>query len=600
MSKGGGFKSYLNVFQADRDKATFKSYVDIDAEDEEEEPEEVISNAKAFFDASVMPPLLPGEWLVAKGHNVLKYSPFTEKKQGISGMLFVTNFRITFLTGDRSSYDQPGQIQKNLLVSEDDIPLISIDSAFQVSVASSSLSTTRRKKLVHGMTISGQTKYLELHCKDFRLHRFGLVRTPAGEDKKILNAITAFGFPNRPQLLFAMEYGRNSNFKNSDGRNHLYMAPSDWEWELDRLGGITGWEVTQVNERFNLCDCLPESFTMPAKLPVSVMKSDTLHFVDNRPPTWSYTFVNGASLVRMSCLRSDTTMTEVESRAVEAVRLTHSRGRTPTVFDLSKECPTLRDLQWSYEKLKELVVIDSEKDFWSTDLTWFSSLENTKWLQSVQSCLLLAVSATKEMEENERTVILKEAGGRDFSCVVSSLVQLMLDPNSRTLEGFQLLIQKEWVAMAHPFQQRCGLIRSADSLESPVFLLFLDCVWQMLQQFPSSFAFTETYLTTVWDSIYMGLFETFLFNSPHQQKSLLVGMTKTTVPPIYLPSVWKWDFQFGKEYRSFFNNPLYLNKADVYSQLKQYQASVWKRWWQSNSKWRRTLKWGKSKPDLLS
>lgn len=98
----------------------------------------------------------------------------------------------------------------------------------------------------------------------------------------------------------------------------------------------------------------------------------------------------------------------------------------------------------------------------------------------------------------------------------------------------------------------------------------------MLQQFPSSFAFTETYLTTVWDSIYIGLFETFLFDSPHQQKSLLVGMTKTTVPPICLPSVWKWDFQFGNEYRSFFNNPLYLNKADIYSQLNNTKPRVGK------------------------
>ncbi len=49
-------------------------------------------------------------------------------------------------------------------------------------------------------------------------------------------------------------------------------------------------------------------------------------------------------------------------------------------------------------------------------------------------------------------------------------------------------------------------------LQSPVFLLFLDCVWQMLQQYPSEFQFTETYLTTLWDSAHVSIFDTFLFD----------------------------------------------------------------------------------------
>ena len=48
--------------------------------------------------------------------------------------------------------------------------------------------------------------------------------------------------------------------------------------------------------------------------------------------------------------------------------------------------------------------------------------------------------------------------------------------------------------------------------QSPVFLLFLDCVWQLLQQFPTHFEFTETYLTTLWDSAHVSIFDTFLFD----------------------------------------------------------------------------------------
>lgn len=53
--------------------------------------------------------------------------------------------------------------------------------------------------------------------------------------------------------------------------------------------------------------------------------------------------------------------------------------------------------------------------------------------------------------------------------------------------------------------------------ESPIFLLYLDCVWQLQRQYPSSFEFTESYLTTLWDSAHNQLFDTFLFNSPRDR-----------------------------------------------------------------------------------
>ena len=41
-----------------------------------------------------------------------------------------------------------------------------------------------------------------------------------------------------------------------------------------------------------------------------------------------------------------------------------------------------------------------------------------------------------------------------MSCVIASLVQLIADPNYRTLNGFQSLIQKEWIVAGHQFKTR--------------------------------------------------------------------------------------------------------------------------------------------------
>ena len=67
--------------------------------------------------------------------------------------------------------------------------------------------------------------------------------------------------------------------------------------------------------------------------------------------------------------------------------------------------------------------------------------------------------------------LVPEDDGRDLSCVVSSLAQLMVDPHFRSIPGFEALLQKEWVAMGHPFTTRHGLIKESLSYGSEEQLL---------------------------------------------------------------------------------------------------------------------------------
>ena len=48
-------------------------------------------------------------------------------------------------------------------------------------------------------------------------------------------------------------------------------------------------------------------------------------------------------------------------------------------------------------------------------------------------------------------------------------------------------------------------------------MLFLDTTWQLLEQYPAAFEFSETYLAVLGDSTRISLFGTFLFNSPHER-----------------------------------------------------------------------------------
>ncbi len=57
--------------------------------------------------------------------------------------------------------------------------------------------------------------------------------------------------------------------------------------------------------------------------------------------------------------------------------------------------------------------------------------------------------------------------------------------------------------------------------QSPVFLLFLDCVWQVLRQRPRDFEFTQTFLTAIWHSAHVSVFDTFLFDCVKDRENMI-------------------------------------------------------------------------------
>ncbi|CAH8587044.1 unnamed protein product [Schistosoma intercalatum] len=120
-------------------------------------------------------------------------------------------------------------------------------------------------------------------------------------------------------------------------------------------------------------------------------------------------------------------------------------------------------------------------------------------------------------------VLVQSRKGTDRAILVASLIQIILNPESRTIQGFQELIDHTWLNAGHPFADRCQ--NSAFSLkppkdESPVFILFLDCVWQLLRQYPNSFEFTDELLCIIAKHAYFSEYGTFLGNSSQEREQL--------------------------------------------------------------------------------
>ncbi|CAH8512877.1 unnamed protein product [Schistosoma mattheei] len=145
---------------------------------------------------------------------------------------------------------------------------------------------------------------------------------------------------------------------------------------------------------------------------------------------------------------------------------------------------------------------------------WYDYLLSTNWLnlllftlkQATQLSQLIYQYSMKPVNGYNGTIILLSGpdSGRNWQPILMSLVQIMLSAENRTILGFEDLIEQEWIRYGYPFVPDPTDWHddsvSCDYDDGACFALFIDCVHQLLVQFPTEFAFTEDYLVLLLDS----------------------------------------------------------------------------------------------------
>ncbi|KAG9480808.1 hypothetical protein GDO78_010201 [Eleutherodactylus coqui] len=496
---------------------------------------------------------LPGEHIHEASLRVRKRFHFKDGYYDVFGTLYCTSYRIAFRPDCFSSSQDSSE--EVIFDSDNDIALPCADRILAVAHQS------KVKVVTPSLSLKFVPEELLIYCRGFQLMHFhfsdnGLKTEAFSMTNTMAKNQQVFGSVVQQEAMLRSLDKRDSPTR-MDYPTQMFESAADWENEIERVGA-SAWRVTPLNERCDTCTSLSKYFVVPCKLLDNELKKTFAHFQQRRIPRWSWHHQGGSDLLRSAGFQTNT---DPDKEDVSAGVLSLLFGRA--------------GWEWGRALHDTATPVPNEK--------WLSNLEATRWLDHVRSCLKKASEVSMLLSERNRSVVLQEPEDRDVNCLLASLVQVLSDPYSRTLSGFQSLVQKEWVSAGHPFMQRINHFKQSDKEESPVFLLFLDCVWQCLQQYPTAFEFTESYLLALHDSTYNLFCSTFTHNCPWdrirgsqrhsssqtytpingwrdivREKVLLNGDYKSveevkSAPP----TVWEWSLFYHHSRRQQFRNPLY-------------------------------------------
>lgn len=521
---------------------------------------------------------LPGEYVYEVAVNVRKSISYKDSSGFVPGTLCCTNLRVAFRPERAHTVEDNGSTI--ILSGEHDVALPCIEKILAVN------SLPKTKVLTANTTLKFIPEELLIYCRDFRIMHFYFnqsgLETQAfritNSISQALQVCTAL-MPIEKAGPWTVENGGGSRKKGLvDFPTLLFETFMDWENELKRIGALD-WRVSPINERFDTSASLSKYFLVPSKVLDTELKRTFPHFNERRIPRLSWRHPGGSDLLRAANFQPNTDPEKEDLRFVEMLMFAnHSQC---VMVDTADELPSLSEVQMSYLKLRSLCM--NENSVAGSDDKWLSSLEGTHWLDYVRSCLKKASDISSLIAERCRSVVLQESDDRDLNCLLAALIQVISDPHARTFSGFQSLVQKEWVAAGHPFRQRFGILKEIDKDQSPVFLLFLDCVWQLLQQFPASFEFTEMYLTAMHDITYQPFFSTFIYNCQWERgrgnqrqncgqmytpingwrditthgRHMKSGDLSSDGATSHCPRVWEWSLSCSHQQRAQFRNPVY-------------------------------------------
>ena len=391
--------------------------------------------------------------------------------------------------------------------------------------------------------IDNNGKYIiELNLKDSRNVKYCIWASQ--NNLKFFGDLNELVFPHDSNNYFLFTYDYNNYNKNKkiNGWNLF-----DVKREFLRMGisSTNNLKFSNVNEKFLVCESYPEIIIIPSRTNDSDLKNYAYYRINNRIPILSYLYKKKDKLSciwRSSQIKPNMIITSGFQGDNKYIQDIIGKDKKFIIFDirnfqnnssykfniknnefketyfktevLKYELAGINNIRQSVFKLYELCNNNQIMD----NKNFYTKLDNTNWYQLIFNILNISCKI-KLYLENNISILLHDIEGFDLSCVISSISQILIDPFYRTIKGFAILIEKEFLYFGFNFGIRNGFYLNdfKEDGRSPIFLLFLDCIHQILEKFPNFFEFTNDLLIFLGYENFTNKYGTFIFNNNYER-----------------------------------------------------------------------------------
>ncbi|XP_030643738.1 myotubularin-related protein 7b [Chanos chanos] len=406
---------------------------------------------------------------------------------------------------------------------------------------------------------------LVIRCKNFQV--IHLLIPQERECLDVQASVLRLSRPERYVELYCFSFNPNLN-KEEREKGWSLIDPRA---EFSRMGIPSNlWHITPANSEYRVCDTYPSDLYVPkSATPAVIVGSAKFRSRGRFPVLCYYHRDTSASICRSSQPLSGFSARSLEDeQMLQAIMKSNPASEFIYVVDTRPKLNAMANraagkgyenedhytnikLQFigienihvmrnSQQKITEVGELRSPS---MTDFLW--GLENSGWLKHIKAVLDAGVFIARAVAEEGVSVLVHCSDGWDRTAQACSVASVLLDPYYRTIRGLMVLIEKDWVSFGHKFSHRYGHLEGDPKEVSPVMDQFLECIWQLMEQFPCAFEFNERFLLQLHTHVYSCQYGNFLCNSEKERRDMRLRERTQCL----WPHLW--------ENRAEYTNPLY-------------------------------------------
>ncbi|XP_035855710.1 myotubularin-related protein 6 isoform X2 [Sander lucioperca] len=305
------------------------------------------------------------------------------------------------------------------------------------------------------------------------------------------------------------------------------------------------WQLTNVNIDYKVCETYPRDLYVPITASKPIIVGSSKFRSKGRFPVLTYFYQEKkAAVCRCSqplsgfsarCLE-DESMLQAISKANHNSRFVYVMDTRPKLNALANRAAGkgyenednysnirfqfvgIENIHVMRTSLQKLLEVIGTRSLSMSD--FLVGLESSGWLRHIKAVVDAAIFLAKAVTVEGASVLVHCSDGWDRTAQVCSLGALLMDPYYRTIKGFMVLIEKDWISFGHKFADRCDQLDGDPKEVSPIFTQFLECVWQLTEQFPQAFEFSEWFLLQIHEHVHSCQYGNFLGNNQRQREDL--------------------------------------------------------------------------------